>query len=43
VQADIVHLDGRAVAFRTGDGDLELARQEREFRMDEDHCRRISA
>ena len=32
-QADVVHLDGGAVVRRGGDGDLELARQEREFRM----------
>ncbi|MGY4484948.1 hypothetical protein ACVWWR_004139 [Bradyrhizobium sp. LM3.2] len=32
-QADIVDLDRRAVMARRGDCDLELARQEREFRM----------
>ena len=33
-QADVVHLDGGAIVRRAGDGDLELARQEREFRME---------
>ena len=32
-QPDIVHLDGGAVMARCRDGDLELARQKREFRM----------
>ncbi|MGY4412609.1 hypothetical protein ACVWW4_004345 [Bradyrhizobium sp. LB7.1] len=32
-QANIVDLDRRAVMVRRGDCDLELARQEREFRM----------
>ncbi len=31
--ADVVELDRRPVARRAGDGDLELARQEQEFRM----------
>jgi hypothetical protein len=34
LQADIVYLDRRAVALRSGHRDLELARQEREFGMD---------
>ncbi len=33
VQADIVQADGGAVCLGAGDGDLELARQEVEFRM----------
>jgi hypothetical protein len=33
LDADIVELDGRAVMLRTRHRDLELARQEREFRM----------
>ena len=32
-QADIVHLDRRAIMVRRGDGEFELARQEGEFRM----------
>ncbi len=33
MQADIVHLDRGAVALGAGDRDLELPRQEQEFRM----------
>ncbi len=32
-QADVVDLDRGAIVLRGGDRDLELARQEREFRM----------
>ena len=32
-QADIVHLDRRAIVIRRGDGEFELARQQGEFRM----------
>jgi hypothetical protein len=31
--ADVMHLDGGAVVWSARDGNLELARQEREFRM----------
>ncbi len=33
LEANVVEADGRAVVPRAGDGDLELARQIREFRM----------
>ena len=33
VETDVVHLDRRAIVFRCGDGEFELARQERKFRM----------
>ncbi len=32
-QTDVMHLDRRAIMFRCRDGKLELARQEREFRV----------
>ena len=34
LQADVVDEDRGAIARRAGDRDLELARQEREFRME---------
>ena len=32
-KADVMHLDCRAIVFRCGDGEFELARQEGEFRV----------
>ncbi len=42
-QADVVDLDRGAIVLGRSDRDLELARQEREFRMQRECWRRISA
>ncbi len=43
LEADVMRLDHRAVVRRAVDRDLELARQEREFRMERRPLPRISA